>query len=99
MTFWISQDKVKWLHLTGEIDKSVTSSCLIFSEFNIPKIIKISQFLIELFKKVDVLGGHRIVPESKNNHRLDLLLLPLRGGHCFCHSSIFTAKPSLNPKH
>jgi len=31
--------KVKWLHLTGEMDKSVGFSCQIFSGFNIPKII------------------------------------------------------------
>ena len=34
--------KVKWLHLTGEVDKSVRFSCQIFSGFNMPKIIKIS---------------------------------------------------------
>ena len=33
--------KVKWLHYTGEMDKSVTCSRQIFSGFNIPKIIKI----------------------------------------------------------
>jgi len=32
--------KVKWLHLTGEVDKSVTCSCQIFSGFNVPKITK-----------------------------------------------------------
>jgi len=50
--------KVKWLHLTGEVDKSVRCSCQIFSRFNVPKIIKIGQFLTELFKnkKVDVFG-------------------------------------------
>jgi len=32
--------KVKWLHLTGEVDKSVRFACQIFSEFNIPKIKK-----------------------------------------------------------
>jgi len=33
--------KVKWLHLTGEVDKSVRFTCQIFSGFNVPKIIKI----------------------------------------------------------
>ena len=33
--------KVKWLHLTGEVDKSVRFSYQIFSRFNLPKIIKI----------------------------------------------------------
>jgi len=33
--------KVKWLHLTGEVDKSVRCSCQIFSGFNIPNITKI----------------------------------------------------------
>ena len=33
--------KVKWLHLTGEEDKSVRHSFEIFSVFNILKIIKI----------------------------------------------------------
>ena len=43
--------KVKWLNLTGEVDKSVRCSCQFFSGFNIPKIIKIGQFLTELFNK------------------------------------------------
>jgi len=43
--------KVQWLHLTDEVDKSVRCSCQIFSGFNTPKIIKIGQFLTELFKK------------------------------------------------
>jgi len=46
--------KVKWLHLAGEVDKSVRFSCQIFSEFNVPKIIKIGYFLTELFKKLTV---------------------------------------------
>jgi len=46
--------KVKWLHLTGEMDKSVRFSCEIFSGFNTPKIIKISEFLTELFKNKKV---------------------------------------------
>jgi len=33
--------KVKWLRLTGEVDKSVKFSRQIFSGFNIPKIIEI----------------------------------------------------------
>ena len=33
--------KVKWLHLTGEVDKTVRYSCEIFSELNILKIITI----------------------------------------------------------
>jgi len=40
--------KVKWLHLTGEVDKSVRCSCQVFSGFNIAKIIKMGQFLREL---------------------------------------------------
>jgi len=32
---------VKWLHLTGDVDKCVRFSCQIFSGFNKPKIIKI----------------------------------------------------------
>jgi len=32
--------KVKWLHLTGEVDKSLRCLCQIFSGFNVPKIIK-----------------------------------------------------------
>jgi len=43
--------KVKWLHLTGEVDKSVRYSRQIFPGFNVPKIIKIGLFLTELFKK------------------------------------------------
>ena len=37
--FWIS--KVKWLHLTGEVDKSVRFSRQILSGFILPKIVKI----------------------------------------------------------
>ena len=33
--------KVKWLHLTGEVDKSVRFSCQILSGFTLPKIVKI----------------------------------------------------------
>jgi len=33
------------------MDKSVRSLCHFFSGFDLPKIIKISQFLTELFKK------------------------------------------------
>jgi len=44
--------KVKWLYLTGEVDKSVRLLCQIFSEFNMPKIIKIGYFLTQLFKKL-----------------------------------------------
>ena len=33
--------KVKRLHLTGEVDKSVRFKCQIFSGFSVPKIIKI----------------------------------------------------------
>jgi len=36
--------KVKWLHLTGEVDKAVRFSCQIFSGFDMPKIIKIGYF-------------------------------------------------------
>jgi len=41
MTFF-GFPEVKWLHLTGEVDKSVRFSCEIFCGFNIIKIIKIS---------------------------------------------------------
>ena len=33
--------KAKWLHLTGEVDKSIRLACQIFSGFNVPKITKI----------------------------------------------------------
>ena len=33
--------RVKWLHLTSEVDKPVRFSCYIFLGFNTPKIIKI----------------------------------------------------------
>jgi len=36
--------KVKWLHLIGEVDKSVRHSCQIFSEFNILKSFKLVNF-------------------------------------------------------
>ena len=31
--------KVNWLHLTAEVDKSVTFSCQMFSRLNVPKIV------------------------------------------------------------
>jgi len=40
ITFFVFP-KAKWLHLTGEVDKSVKCSCQIFSGFNMPEIIKI----------------------------------------------------------
>jgi len=33
--------KVKWLHMTGEVDKYVEYSYQISSGFNLPKMIKI----------------------------------------------------------
>jgi len=42
--------KVQWLHLTGEVDKSVRFACEIFSRFNIAKIIKIGLFLTVIQK-------------------------------------------------
>jgi len=41
--------QVKWLHLTDEANTSVSCLCHIFSGLNVPKIIKISWFLTELF--------------------------------------------------
>ena len=51
-----------WLHLTGEMDKSVRFSCSIFSGFNMPKIIKIGYFLQSYSKnkKVDVFLRHSV---------------------------------------
>jgi len=49
--------KVKWLHLTGEVDKYIRCLCQIFSGFNTPKVIKIGEFLTviqKMKKKVDV---------------------------------------------
>ena len=43
--------KVKWLHLRGEVDKSLRFSCQISAGFNVPKVIKIFSFSTELFKK------------------------------------------------
>ena len=36
--------KVKWLNLTGKVDKSVRCLCEIFSGLNIPKVVKIGYF-------------------------------------------------------
>ena len=51
--------KVKWLHLTGEVGKSVRSSCQIFSGFNIPKLLKSVNFLQSYSKnkKLEVFWG------------------------------------------
>jgi len=43
--------KVKWLHKTREVDKSVSYSCKIFSGFDVQKLIKIGLFLTKLLKK------------------------------------------------
>jgi len=51
MTFF-EFHKVKWLHLTNEVDKSVRYSCQFVSGFNCPKVIKIGSLLTELFKKI-----------------------------------------------
>jgi len=53
--------KVKWLHLIGEVNECVRFSCQISSGFNIPKIIKIGQFLTELFKKGERFWEHRVL--------------------------------------
>ena len=42
--------KVKWLHLTGEADRSVRFSCPIFSGFNMPKNHENRLILTELLK-------------------------------------------------
>ena len=54
--------KVKWLHLTGEVDKSVRF-CHIFSGFNVPKITKIDPFFDRVVQKIKrwTFWGHRIV--------------------------------------
>jgi len=39
-----------WLHLTGEVDKAVRSSCQIFSGFNIPKLLKAVNFYKVILK-------------------------------------------------
>jgi len=59
--FW-GFPKVKWLHLTSEVDKSVRFLCKIFSGFNIPKIIKIGHFdrVIQKIKRW-TFWGHRVV--------------------------------------
>ena len=36
--------EVKWLHLTGEVDKSVRRLCEICAEFNVPKSLKSVSF-------------------------------------------------------
>ena len=51
--------KLKWLQLTGEVDKSVRSSCQIFSWFNVPKLIKSVNFWQNYSKnkEIDVFSG------------------------------------------
>ena len=51
MTFF-GLPKVKWLHLTGEVDKSISSSCQIFSAFK--KLLKSVNFLKSYSKKKKV---------------------------------------------
>jgi len=62
--------KSKWLHVTGEVDKSVRVSCQIFSRFNGPQIIKIGEFWTELFKKIKrwtFLGTRGITTTTRYN--------------------------------
>ena len=60
--------KVKWLHLRGEVDKSLRFSCQISSGFNVPKVIKIFSFSTELFKKkkMDVFLGHGVAANGSD---------------------------------
>ena len=52
--------KVKWLHLTGEVDKSVRYPCQIFSGFNIPKIIKNRLIFDRVIQKRWNFWGHSV---------------------------------------
>ena len=58
MTFF-GYPKLKWLQLTGEVDKSVRSSCQIFSWFNVPRLIKSVNFWQNYSKnkEIDVFSG------------------------------------------
>jgi len=44
--------KVQWLQYTGKVGKCTSYWCEVFSGFNTSKIIKIGQFLTELFEKL-----------------------------------------------
>jgi len=44
--------KAKWLHLTGEVDKSVRFSCHIFSGFITPKIAKNRLIFDRVIRKI-----------------------------------------------
>jgi len=44
--------KVKWLHMTGKVDKFVRCLCKIFSGFNIQKIIKIGLIFDRVVQKI-----------------------------------------------
>ena len=44
--------KVKWLHKTREVDKSVSYSCKIFSGFDVQKLIKIGFFFDKVTQKI-----------------------------------------------
>jgi len=54
--------KVQWLHFTGVVDKVVDCLCQFFSQFCMPKIIKIGLFLTELLKSKNVVAflKHRV---------------------------------------
>ena len=61
--FLITVQKINrfWCRQIRKMDKCVRCSCQIFTEFNIPKIIKIGSFLTELFKnlkEMDVFWRH-----------------------------------------
>jgi len=68
--------KLKWLHLTGEVDKSVRFSCQILSGFNMPKITKIG-FILD-----------RVIQKLKGSVRLHFVMLVARViTVVFCDSS------------
>jgi len=78
--------KVKWLHLTGEVNKSVRCYCRIFSDFMYQKVLKSVNFwqsYSKKIKKVGVLLGHSQGQFLKIN-------FPVKRSAVFCEREFHT---------
>jgi len=64
--------KIKWLHLTGEVNKSVTCSCKIFSGFNTPKIIKKNRLIFD--RVIQKIKGGRFGTQGRTSQTSEMLL-------------------------
>jgi len=95
MTFRLP--KVKWLHLTGEVDKSVRVSCQIFSGFNTPKLLKSVIFdrVIQNIRRWTFWGHrvyNRIIRRLKLRNRYVQVMGHFMESYCLIGCSTITTK-------